>query len=111
MISVEPNVLSGFILSICAAFSGIAADKKETLFLAAPLTEEGAFTGGIEGPACDAQGNIYAVNFGKQQTIGKISPEGKATLYVELPGKSVGNGIRFSSKGIMFLADYAWHNV
>ena len=111
MISVEPNVLLGFVFSLCAALSGIAADKKDTLFVATPLTEEGAFTAGIEGPACDAQGNIYAVNFARQGTIGKVTPDGKAALYVELPAKSVGNGIRFSPDGIMFVADYAGHNI
>src|SRR4051794_35569170 len=37
------------------------------LFKASPLTEERVFTEGIEGPACDGQGNIYAVNFERQQ--------------------------------------------
>src|SRR6266513_7736 len=73
----------------------LGAEKAERLFLATPLTEEGAFTEGIEGPACDALGNIYAVNFARQQTIGKVAPDGKATVFVELPGKSIGNGIRF----------------
>ena len=95
----------------CADFSKVAAASKESLFIATPLTEEGAFTAGIEGPACDAQGNIYAVNFARQQTIGKVTPNGKATLYVELPGKSVGNGIRFSRQGSMWVADYTGHNV
>jgi len=36
---------------------------EESLFVARPLTAENSFTTGIEGPACDAQGNIYAVNF------------------------------------------------
>ena len=88
-----------------------AAEPTETLFVATPLTEEGAFTEGIEGPACDAQGNIYAVNFARQQTIGKVTSDGKATVFVELPGKSVGNGIRFDRNGIMFVADYVGHNV
>ena len=39
------------------------AAKPEKLFVATPLTEKNKFTGGIEGPACDAAGNIYAVNF------------------------------------------------
>lgn len=85
---------------------------EEKLFVANPLTDQGAFTEGIEGPACDAQGNIYAVNFARQQTIGKISPDGKtAEVFVHLPGKSVGNGIRFSHGGKMFVADYAEHNI
>jgi len=104
-------VLYGGLVLFCVSSSELVAAANETLFQATPLTEEGAFTGGIEGPACDAQGNIYAVNFAKQQTIGKVTPEGKATLYVELPGKRVGNGIRFSPQGIMFVADYAGHNV
>ena len=99
------------VLSCCAALDVAAAAPTETLFVATPLTEEGAFTEGIEGPACDAQGNIYAVNFARQQTIGKVTPDGKGTVYVELPGKSVGNGIRFDPRGIMFVADYTGHNV
>jgi sugar lactone lactonase YvrE len=109
--ALEPPLFLISVFSFWAALSGVAAEKKETLFVATPLTEEGAFTSGIEGPACDANGNIYAVNFAREHTIGKVTPEGKATLYVELPGKSVGNGIRFSRQGIMFVADYVGHNV
>src|SRR6266545_2151728 len=84
----------------------VVAAEAKTLFVATPLSEEGAFTEGIEGLACDAQGNVYAVNFARQQTIGKMTPDGKATVFVDLPGKSVGNGIRFGSNGMMFVADY-----
>jgi sugar lactone lactonase YvrE len=89
----------------------VAAAPDESLFVASALTQEGSFTEGIEGPACDAQGNIYAVNFARQQTIGKVTPDGQGTVFVELPGKSVGNGIRFSKSGIMFVADYVGHNI
>ena len=34
----------------------------EELFKTTPLTKPGEFTKGIEGPACDKAGNIYAVN-------------------------------------------------
>jgi gluconolactonase len=84
---------------------------EEKLFTAKPLTEEKAFTAGIEGPACDKDGNIYVVNFAKQQTIGKITPDGKGAVWVELPGKSTGNGIVFDKKGLMYVADYVSHNV
>jgi gluconolactonase len=95
------------VLSLIAA--AVAAEEK--LFVATPLTEEGAFTEGIEGPACDRDGNIYAVNFAREQTIGKVSPKGKGEIFVTLPGKSTGNGIRFDGKGIMFVADYVEHNI
>lgn len=87
------------------------SDDKEALFTAKPLTEGGSFTEGIEGPNCDAQGNVYAVNFKRQGTIGKVSPDGKGEVYVDLPNKSVGNGIVFDRKGNMYVADYVNHNV
>jgi sugar lactone lactonase YvrE len=83
----------------------------EKLYVASPLTEDNAFTAGIEGPACDANGNVYAVNFARQQTIGKLTPDGKGEVFVELPGKSTGNGIVFDPKGVMYVADYVGHNV
>src|SRR5687768_6260942 len=67
----------------------------ETLFVTTPLTEPGSFTAGVEGPACDAAGNVYAVNFARDQTIGKVAPDGRAEVFVTLPGKSTGNGIVF----------------
>jgi gluconolactonase len=88
-----------------------SADDKEKLYVATPLTQEKSFTAGIEGPACDAKGNVYAVNFARQQTIGKVTPQGKAEVWVTLPGKSTGNGIVFDQKGMMYVADYVGHNV
>src|SRR3954454_11007365 len=88
----------------------IAAAEPE-LFKAEPFTPEGSFTEGIEGPACDRDGNVYAVNFARQQTIGKVTPDGKGEVFVTLPGKSTGNGIVFDRAGIMYVADYVGHNV
>ncbi|QDU81854.1 Gluconolactonase precursor [Polystyrenella longa] len=84
---------------------------EENLFVAEPLTPEKSFTSGIEGPACDDVGNIYAVNYSERQTIGKTSPDGETEIFLKLPGKSVGNGIRFDQAGTMFVADYVGHNI
>jgi gluconolactonase len=81
------------------------------LFVATPLTEAGSFTEGIEGPNCDAQGNVYAVNFARQGTIGRVAPEGRGEVFVELPHGSIGNGIVFDRAGMMYVADYVKHNV
>lgn len=78
---------------------------------AVPLTVEGEFTKGIEGPACGPGGDIFAVNFGKEGTIGRVSPMGKAELWLTLPKGSTGNGIVFDRRGAMFIADYTGHNV
>jgi sugar lactone lactonase YvrE len=83
----------------------------EELFVAQEFTPVDGFTSGIEGPACDADGNLYAVNYERQHTIGKVAPDGTASVFVELPTGSIGNGIRFNSEGFMFIADYTNHNV
>lgn len=75
------------------------------------LLPEGTFTKGMEGPACDKRNNLYAVNFGTDGTIGKINFNGKYALFATLPEGSVGNGIRFDSKGNMYIADYKGHNL
>ena len=75
------------------------------------FTEENSFTAGIEGPAVDNEGNLYAVNFGENGTIGKVNEKGEGSVFVKLPGKSIGNGIRFDIDGNMFIADYVGHNV
>jgi len=97
-----------FVLSVCFASVTLADEKP---FVGKPFTAEKSFTPGIEGPACDAKGNVYVVNFAEQQTIGKVTPDGKAEVWVKLPGKSTGNGIVFDKKGMMYVADYVEHNV
>jgi len=88
-----------------------AQAAEESLFIARPLTAENSFTAGIEGPACDSQGNIYAVNFERQQTIGRVTPDGKGEVYVQLPGNSFGYGIVIGRDGTMYIADYVGHNI
>jgi sugar lactone lactonase YvrE len=94
-----------------SAGAAASAVAKEELFVATPLTEVNSFTAGVEGPACDAVGNVYAVNFAREQTIGRVTPDGRAEVFVTLPGKSVGNGIVFDRAGVMYVADYVGHNV
>jgi sugar lactone lactonase YvrE len=90
---------------------GSAAPRQDEPFVARPLTEEKSFTAGIEGPACDAAGNLYVVNLKRNGDIARVTPDGKTEVFVELPGKSVGNGIVFDRKGMMYVADYVGHNV
>jgi len=82
-----------------------------TLYVSSELTPPGGFTAGIEGPACDADGILYAVNYAHQGTIGRVTPKGDCSIFVELPEGSTGNGIRFHSSGDMLVADYTGHNI
>ena len=83
----------------------------EPLWTPRPLTKPGEFTAGIEGPACDREGNVFAVNYEKQGTIGRVRPDGVGEVFLTLPDKSVGNGIRFDRSGHFYVADYPRHNV
>ncbi|CAH9057461.1 hypothetical protein PSECIP111854_02001 [Pseudoalteromonas sp. CIP111854] len=71
----------------------------------------GVFTEGIEGPAVDRNGVLYAVNYQQQGTVGAITSKGKVQLLMTLPNDSVGNGIRFDKHGNMYIADYVNHNI
>ncbi|MDO1444961.1 SMP-30/gluconolactonase/LRE family protein [Rhodocytophaga aerolata] len=101
-------------LSIFITFS--CSSKKqpsgsEDLFKPAAFTPANSFTSGAEGPAVDKSGTVYAVNYAREGTIGQVNPAGQSTMFVELPNSSIGNGIRFNSRGEMFIADYTNHNV
>ncbi len=83
----------------------------QTQTSAVPLTEAHSFTPEIEGPACDREGNIYAVSFTRKATIGRVTPAGKGEVFLEMPEGSLGNGIRFDRNGTMFVADYTGHSI
>lgn len=81
------------------------------LFKSSVLTPVNSSTNGIEGPAVDKEGTLYWVNYSHQGTIGQLSSKGEASVFIELPEGSIGNGIRFDSKGNMMIADYTNHNI
>lgn len=75
------------------------------------FTKEFMFTKGIEGPAVDSKGNLYAVNFEEEGTVGIVNQDGESSLFARLPDGSVGNGIRFDEDDNMYIADYTKHNI
>lgn len=99
-----------------AVISLCGCTNTATLYQATDWVGDGQFTDGIEGPAVDRDGNLYAVNFQRQGTIGIVRGKDDAELFVTLPDGSVGNGIRFAPKGTVeaetfYIADYTGHNV
>ncbi|SKB32591.1 SMP-30/gluconolactonase/LRE family protein [Daejeonella lutea] len=102
------------LLSLCLSTGFFACQAQNTdkdLFRSSAFTPLKSFPSGVEGPAVNASGTVYAVNFGKQGTVGQVTQGGEASLFVALPAGSIGNGIRFNSKGEMFIADYTKHNI
>lgn len=92
-------------------FGSTLSSSAQQQFISSELTPAKSFTSGAEGPAVGPTGIVYAVNYGTQGTIGQVSANGKASLFIELPSGSIGNGIRFDSKGNMLIADYTKHNI
>ena len=111
--SITTLVISALIITVCATLGG------EELFVAEPLPVSLAplsFKDGIgysvgEGLACDAEGNVYVTNFEKRGTIGKVSTDGTASVYVELPEGSIGSRIAIDKNGFMYVADYVNSNI
>jgi sugar lactone lactonase YvrE len=91
--------------------SFVRAQDFERLFQAEDFTKENLFTNNIEGPCFDAVGNLYVVNYQKDGTVGLVKMDGTVELFVTLPEGSIANSITFDSKGTMYLADFAKHNV
>ncbi|WP_039916890.1 SMP-30/gluconolactonase/LRE family protein [Cellvibrio mixtus] len=94
----------------CAFLSALVASPV-ALAQTRDYVTDNVFTQGVEGPAVDVQGNLYAVNFAEEGTIGIVDKKDNAQLFVKLPQGSTGNGIRFDRNGTMYVADYSAHNV
>lgn len=99
----------------CATDTSVTVPESESHYSVRDYVADGVFTQGIEGPAVGLDGNLYAVNFEREGTIGRVQPQadgtGKATLFIELPKGSTGNGIRFDQAGNMYIADYTGHHI
>ena len=100
-----------FFITVILIFIALLSSCKSLQPQASDLLSEFTFTKGIEGPAVDQEGNLYAVNFKEEGTIGVVKDLEEAMLFVSLPEGSIGNGIRFNQQGDMFIADYMGHNV
>lgn len=77
---------------------------------------EGSFTKGIEGPATDKEGYIYAANFEREGTIGRIDPETEqGEVFIDLrkavSDSATVNGLRFGREGLLYAVDYRGHNL
>ena len=100
----QPRIIGCVFLALVVAAPLVGAQTED-------YVADNIFTQGIEGPAVDAQGKLYAVNFAREGTIGVVDKKHNAQLFVTLPQGSTGNGIRFGRNGYMYVADYSAHNI
>jgi sugar lactone lactonase YvrE len=54
---------------------------------------------------------LYAVNYAKRHTIGKITPDGQCTQLVELTDGGTGCGMRFDGEDSLLVADHTLHRI
>ena len=92
---------------------GVASGCASTLNVKQTETwvDAGQFNHDIEGPAVDSAGFLYAVNFAHSGSIGRVDQQGQASLLLDLPKGSTGNGIRIAANGDLLVADYSGHNI
>lgn len=105
------KILEKFGLLLLIFLFSCGNNTNNTLYEVSDFVPDSVFTNGVEGPVVDKDGFIYAVNFAEQGTIGKITPDGHAELFIRLSEGSIGNGIRFDKSRNMYIADYVKHNI
>lgn len=107
------DVLVRLAIALALVTDAAHAGAQETLFVSRLVARHlPGYVKGIEGPAVDASGTLYVANFGPLGTIGKLAPGATgAVQFAELPGGSIGNGIRIDRDGRMYVADFARHNI
>src|SRR5437763_421655 len=95
-----------------AAIAAPAAIIQTAVVESRRITSTQSKVKGIEGPAVDAAGNLYVVNFKERGTIGRLRP-GRTEFepFATLDQGSVGNGIRFDRAGRMYVADFKGNQV
>jgi len=99
--------LAGLSVFVAATIVSSAQSQKNEIVSETGIT-------GIEGPAVDADGNLYFVTR-TGLTNGKIlrlrPGAKKSEVFVPLTDGRLGNGIRFDKDGRMYVADFRKHNV
>ena len=58
-----------------------------------------------EGPTFDSRGNLYFVNYIRNGTIGRKTPDGCVSVWVEIPGGQA-NGLNADAQDRIVVADY-----
>ena len=62
-----------------------------------------------EGPSFDAAGNLYFVNYLRNGTIGRKTPDGTVSVWCETGGQA--NGLKVDAQGWISAADYGGKRV
>jgi signal peptidase len=106
------DLVAACLIACINLLAGPGNAAEEPLFTSKRITPQGEYTAGIEGPAVDASGDLYVVNFRESGNIGRVAAGAvQSALFTQLPAGSIGNGIRFDRDGRMFIADFKKHTI
>ncbi len=105
------SLLISRFLVLAVVMIPLCSFASDDLYQAEDWVLDNLFTQGVEGPAVDKNGVLYAVNFAEEGTIGLVRSRNEVELFIQLAEKAVGNGIRFDQQGNMYIADYVNHNI
>jgi gluconolactonase len=98
------RILAVFLLITAPLFS-------QSELLTEPATATNSFTSGVEGPVCDAAGNLYACNFQRSGTIGKLTPDGNISVFAIVRAGGRASGLQIDGHGYLIATDYVNHAV
>lgn len=91
--------LAGWIIG--AATSAASAPPLPENITPYPIVADISFA---EGPIFDKHGNLYFVNYMRNGTIGRRTPDGEVTVWCETGGRA--NGLKVDAEGYVIAADY-----
>ena len=57
------KLVATYLVACTVLFASPSDAAEDSLFVSKRITPQGEYTAGIEGPAVDASGNLYVVNF------------------------------------------------
>jgi sugar lactone lactonase YvrE len=105
---------SAFLVALVPAIASFTARADDELPSPDSVKPELYATGFVfaEGPALDADGNLFVVNYRLKGTIGRITPDGEASIWCDLnelapveERKAQANGLKIDGEGRLIVAD------
>lgn len=107
----QPSTFLVALLSVIVSFTARADDDLPPSHSVKPMLYATGFVF-AEGPALDAKGNLFVVNYRLKGTIGRITPDGEASIWCDLnelapveERKTQANGLKIDGEGRLIVAD------
>ena len=107
----QPSIIVAALLPLVMTFAARADDELPPSYSIEPELYATGFDF-AEGPALDAKGNLFVVNYRRKGTIGRITPDGEASIWCDLnelapveEREPQANGLKIDGERRLIVAD------